>query len=170
MANGHPPLVAPPSGGSPTSPWFALRYVKNAVPDISAHDLVVLVSSIGAETKGRFTFASIMHATKDYKEIGVLPAVSNGSWHTYVGRVIHAASTHHHKNWISGFSYNSKDIGGGTGGPSNLQKVADSGAANAVVGGVKGIGSAFGDVGKLLKSPIMLIVLVLVIVLIVSKK
>lgn len=166
MANGHPPLVAPATNSAATSPWFALRYVKNAIPSISPQDLVQLVASVGAETKGHYTFQSVINATKQYEHDGTIPNSpgkpgTSGSWISHVSEVIRAAVNHGKQSWVKGFGYSSKDIPG-TGGPSTIQKVATSGAANTVVSG-------FGDLGKLFSGSnfigIILIVIILVVVL-----
>lgn len=153
-----PSFKTPKSGGDPTSAWYTLHYIKTELPNISNHDLVQLAASIGAETKGHYTFSSVEHATAAYKAGNGFPS-TGGKWRSYVGRIIVAADKHGKKNWISGFAYSSSDIPG-TGGPSTIQQAADSGAASSITG-------AFSGIGKLFSGSNLIGILILVVILIV---
>lgn len=162
---GHPPLQA----SSHTSTWFALRYVKEHVPHISVHDLIRLVASVGAETHGEYTFQSLHNAVTQYQHDGSFPSQRDHTgkdWKGYVGSVILAAKRHGHKDWVSGFGYTSKDVPG-SGGPSTIQQIADSGAGNAVVNAGSAVGSAFGDLfGGIGKHLVVVLVILLIVVLV----
>lgn len=149
-------------GGDHTSAWFATQYVHNHIPDIGAHDLIRLVASVGAETKGKYTYQSLVNATSNYQHDKSYPSVKN--WTAHVPDVIKAAVRHGHKSWVQGFSYTSKDIPG-SGGPSNIQK-----GAIAVGNGVSGVGHAIESAtGGLFSGPVLILVVIVVIVLVVKK-
>lgn len=155
----HPPTH---HGGDHTSAWFATQYVHNHIPDITPHDLVRLVASIGAETKGKYSYQSVVNATNMYQHDKSYPSVKN--WTAHVHDVIQAAARHGQKSWVSGFAYTSKDIPG-TGGPSNIQK-----AAIATGNGLSDVGHAIGSAtGGLFSGPVMILVVIVVVVLVVKK-
>lgn len=159
---GHPPY----HGGDHTSAWFATQYIHNHIPNISPHDLVRLVASIGQETNGKYTYQSVVHAAGNYSHDGSFPNVGT-KWTAHVHDVILAAVHHGRKAWVKGFAYSSKDLPH-TGGPSNLQK-----GAIDITPGLHDIGGAFsslgGGLGGLLKSPLLILVIIVVIVIVIKK-
>ena len=160
--SGHPPSH---HGSGGTSAWFAVQYVHNHIPNISSHDLIRLVSSIGAETHGKYTYQSIVNATSGYLHDGSFPqGQATGNWSKYIPQVILAAKHHGHKSWISGFAFTPSDVPG-TGGPNNIQK-----AAIATSNGLSDVGNAIGSAtGGLFSGPILILVVIVIIVLVVKK-
>ena len=160
----HPPM----HNGEHTSPWFALHYVHTHIPNISVHDLVKLVASIGQETHGKYTYEGVVNATHSYQHDKSMPDVGT-AWVGHVSDVIKAAARHGQPGLVKGFSYTGKDIPG-SGGKSNLQKISDSGAANGVISATKSVGGVLGGFSSLLSNPTYLLIIIVLIVVLVVKK